>query len=100
MTMPSGYPAAWSEFPIPDAGLADGGTGMTWKLLGKRFGLFLIVIWGAATLNFFLPRLAPGDPIRERLFALSTQGGLTQTGVEEMVASYNARFGLDLPLWQ
>jgi len=73
---------------------------MIWKMVGKRFGLFLIVIWGAATLNFFLPRLAPGDPIRERLFALSTQGGLTQTGVEEMVASYNARFGLDLPLWR
>ena len=73
---------------------------MTWKQVGKRFGLFLIVIWGAATLNFFLPRLAPGDPVRERMFALSTQGGLTQTGVEEMVASYNERFGLDLPLWQ
>jgi peptide/nickel transport system permease protein len=69
-------------------------------MVAKRFGLFLIVIWGAATLNFFLPRLSPGDPIRERLFALSTQGGLTQTGVEEMVASYNARFGLDKPLWQ
>lgn len=73
---------------------------MTWKMVAKRFGLFLIVIWGAATLNFFLPRIGPGDPIRERLFALSTQGGLTQTGVEEMVASYNKRFGLDLPLWQ
>ena len=73
---------------------------MTWKMFAKRFGLFLIVIWGAATLNFFLPRLAPGDPIRERLFALSTQGGLTQTGVEEMVASYNERFGLDQPLWK
>jgi peptide/nickel transport system permease protein len=73
---------------------------MTWKHVSRRFGLFLVVIWGAATLNFFLPRLAPGDPVRERLFALSTQGGLTQTGVEEMVASYNARFGLDQPLWR
>ena len=73
---------------------------MSWKMVAKRFGLFLFVIWGAATLNFFLPRIGPGDPVRERLFALSTQGGLTQTGVEEMVASYNARFGLDLPLWR
>ena len=60
---------------------------MTRNQVAKRFGLFLVVIWGAATLNFFLPRMAPGDPIRERMFALSTQGGLTQTGVEEMVAS-------------
>lgn len=73
---------------------------MSWKMVAKRFCLFLFVIWGAATLNFFLPRIGPGDPVRERLFALSTQGGLTQTGVEEMVASYNARFGLDLPLWR
>jgi peptide/nickel transport system permease protein len=73
---------------------------MTWKMVGKRFGLFLLVIWGAATLNFFLPRIAPGNPVEERMFALSTQGGLTQTGVEEMVASYNERFGLDQPLWK
>jgi peptide/nickel transport system permease protein len=73
---------------------------MTWRHILRRFGLFVVVIWGAATLNFFLPRLAPGDPVRERLFALSTQGGLTQTGIEEMVASYNKRFGLDLPLWR
>ncbi len=81
-------------------GPAIEGTSMSWNMVAKRFGLFLIVIWGAATLNFFLPRIGGGDPIRERMFALSTQGGLTQTGVEEMVASYNARFGLDKPLWQ
>jgi len=73
---------------------------MTWNMVARRFGLFLIVIWGAATLNFFLPRLAPGNPVEERMFALSTQGGLTQSGVEEMVASYNKRFGLDQPLWR
>ncbi len=57
----------------------------------RRFGLFLLVIWGAATLNFFLPRLAPGDPIAERMFAMSMQGGYTQTGVEEMVQDYKGR---------
>jgi peptide/nickel transport system permease protein len=31
----------------------------------RRIGLFFLVIWGAATLNFFLPRLAPGDPVRD-----------------------------------
>ena len=65
----------------------------------RRFGLFLLVIWGAATLNFFLPRLAPGDPIAERMFAMSMQGGYTQTGVEEMVQDYKAKFGLDQPLY-
>lgn len=65
----------------------------------KRIGLFFLIVWGAATLNFFLPRLAPGDPIRERLFAMSMTGGYTQQGVEEMVKSYQARFGLDKPLY-
>ena len=46
---------------------------MSRNMVVKRFGLFLVVIWGAATLNFFLPRIGPGDPVRERLFALSTQ---------------------------
>lgn len=71
---------------------------MTWRHVLKRFGLFLFVVWGAATLNFFLPRLAPGDPVRERLFQMSTTGGFTQTGVEEMVEEYQAKFGLDKPL--
>ena len=73
---------------------------MSWHHVLKRFGLFLFVVWGAATLNFFLPRLAPGDPVRERLFQMSTTGGFTQTGVEEMVEEYQAKFGLDKPLWE
>lgn len=72
---------------------------MTARYVLKRVGLFFLVIWGAATLNFFLPRLAPGDPIRERLFAMSTAGGYTQQGVEEMVKSYQEKFGLDKPLY-
>lgn len=64
-----------------------------------RIGLFLLVVWGAATLNFFLPRLAPGDPVRQRLFRMTVQGGHTQQGVEEMVAAYQQQFGLDQPLW-
>jgi peptide/nickel transport system permease protein len=69
------------------------------KYVLKRFGLFLLVLYGAATLNFFLPRLAPGDPVRERLLQMSVQGGYTQSGIEEMVRSYQAKFGLDQPLW-
>jgi peptide/nickel transport system permease protein len=72
---------------------------MKGKFILKRFGLFILVVWGAATLNFFLPRLAPGDPIRERLFAMSTAGGYTQQGAEEMVKVYQAKFGLDKPLY-
>jgi len=41
----------------------------------RRIGLFIIVLWGAATLNFIIPRLAPGDPVRERLYEMASQGG-------------------------
>ena len=63
-----------------------------------RFVQLLIVLWGAATLNFLVPRLAPGNPIRERLYTLSNSGGINQQAIEEMVRSYNVEFGLDQPL--
>jgi len=28
----------------------------------RRLGLFVVTLWGAVTLNFFLPRLMPGNP--------------------------------------
>ena len=72
---------------------------MTRKFALKRIGLFLIVIWAAASVNFFVPRLGTGrDPIREKLGQLAASGGLRQDGIEEMVRAYQAKFGLDKPL--
>lgn len=65
----------------------------------KRVGQFFLVLWLAATLNFLLPRFAPGNPIRERLISLSSQGGPLQENIQEMVRAYNIQFGLDKPLW-
>ena len=67
--------------------------------LARRLLQFIVVLWGAATLNFLLPRLAPGNPVRERLTNAMAQGGLQQAGIEEMVRAYNDQFGLDKPLW-
>jgi peptide/nickel transport system permease protein len=66
----------------------------------RRIGLLLIIVWAAATLNFFIPRLSPNrDPIRERLGQLAATGGLNTEGIEEMVRAYQERFGLDKPLY-
>jgi len=65
----------------------------------KRVGLFFLVLWGAATINFIIPRLSPTDPIRSRLSAMAVQSGFVQSGVEEMVKAYQAKFGLDQPLY-
>jgi peptide/nickel transport system permease protein len=67
--------------------------------LVRRIIQFLVVLWGAATLNFILPRLAPGNPVRERLLSALATGGYQQAGIEEMVSAYNEQFGLDKPLY-
>src|SRR5438046_8832420 len=67
--------------------------------LVRRLWQFTVVLWGAATLNFLLPRLAPGNPVRERLTSAMAQGGLMQSGIEGMVQAYNREFGLDQPLY-
>jgi peptide/nickel transport system permease protein len=67
--------------------------------LAKRFAVFLLILWLAATLNFFLPRLSGQDPVRVKLLQQAQLGGYVQTGIEAMVKEYEQRFGLDKPLW-
>ncbi len=72
---------------------------MNLRFVVKRFLLFLAVIWAAASLNFFIPRVASDrDPIREKLGQLAATGGLNAEGLTEMVEAYQEKFGLDRPL--
>jgi peptide/nickel transport system permease protein len=66
----------------------------------RRFGVFLLIVWLAATLNFFLPRLSGQDPVRAKLLQQAALGGYVQAGIEEMTREYERRFGLDEPLWR
>jgi peptide/nickel transport system permease protein len=68
--------------------------------IARRFGVFLLIIWLAATLNFFLPRLSGQDPVRAKLLQQAALGGYVQGGIEEMTREYERRFGLDKPLWR
>ncbi|MBV9359657.1 MAG: ABC transporter permease [Chloroflexi bacterium] len=65
----------------------------------KRFVLFLVLIWVAATLNFIGPRLTGKDPIKTRLLKQAAVGGYVQQGMDEMAKEYDRKFGLDQPLW-
>ena len=67
--------------------------------IARRFLVFLIVIWAAATLNFFLPRLAKHDPIKLKMLEEAGRGGYIPAGIEEMIKEYDKKFGLDKPLW-
>jgi peptide/nickel transport system permease protein len=66
----------------------------------KRFGVFLLIVWLAATLNFFLPKLSGQDPVRTKLLEEASLGGYVHAGIESMVKEYQNRFGLDKSLWR
>jgi peptide/nickel transport system permease protein len=66
----------------------------------QRIALFVAVVWAAATLNFFLPRISGQDPVREKLMQQAAASGYVHTGINEMVEEYQRQFGLDQPLWR
>jgi peptide/nickel transport system permease protein len=66
----------------------------------KRVAIFLVIIWIAGTVNFFLPRLSGQDPIRQQLMAQAALGGNAQAGLKDMIKEYDTKFGLDKPLWE
>ncbi len=68
--------------------------------IARRFAIFLLIVWLAATLNFFLPKLSGRDPIRTKLLEEASLGGYVHAGIEDMVNEYQKKFGLDRPLWR
>jgi peptide/nickel transport system permease protein len=68
--------------------------------IARRFGVFLLIVWLAATLNFFLPKLSGQDPVRTKLLQSAQLGGYVHAGLEDMVKEYDRRFGPDRPLWR
>lgn len=64
------------------------------RFLLRRAGFYLIALWVAVTLNFFLPRLIPGDPASRLLARIADR--ITP----EQIASLKEVFGLsDAPIW-
>jgi peptide/nickel transport system permease protein len=71
---------------------------MSLTYLLRRIGFLLVVIWTAATIIFFIPRLSARNPIRERFSELARTGGFSPSELEKIVNAYNQKFGLDKPL--
>lgn len=64
----------------------------------RRIGMFLLVIFVAASFNFLIPRLAPGNPIG----AITSRMAQASAGIENgqaMFEAYRKRFGMDDPLY-
>ncbi len=70
----------------------------TVRLIGKRYLLrrlvnMAVIAYGAITLNFFLPRIIPGNPVMANLFG----GGGGQIGNPVVVQRLTQEFGLNNP---
>lgn len=71
---------------------------MILRLIVKRVLFLILVIWSAATIVFFVPRLSDTNPIRERFAELARTGGFSPADLEKIIEAYTAQFGLDAPL--
>ena len=72
--------------------------GLDLRYFVRRIGMFFLVVFVAATFNFFIPRLAPGNPIG----AITSRMANASAGIENgqaMFESDRRRFGLDDPLY-
>jgi peptide/nickel transport system permease protein len=59
--------------------------------LGRRIGFYLVTAWAAITMNFFIPRLMPGNPVQILISRLSGQGEINPQTVHDLTVA----FGLD-----
>jgi len=64
-----------------------------------RVGQLVLIVFIAVTVNFLIPRAIPGDPIESALQTRMAMTGSVDINIQEVVASYKAKFGLDRPLW-
>lgn len=70
---------------------------MVWNYILRRFGMLLLVMFFAVSINFMIPRLMPGDPVEQQMAMLATSGG-SNVDLSEMADIYKQKFGLDQPL--
>ncbi|WP_231920019.1 ABC transporter permease [Microlunatus soli] len=61
----------------------------------RRFGLYLIELWGALTIAFFFFRMIPGDPIQTFIQTLQQNYVYNQQASAEVIARYRKEFGLE-----
>jgi peptide/nickel transport system permease protein len=72
--------------------------GLTLGYVVRRVLSFIVVVWAAASLNFLIPRLAPGDPITAVLNRMNMQGAYLEEQAE-LIEAYREMFGLNEPIY-
>lgn len=72
--------------------------GITFGYLLRRFAVFLLTIWIAATVIFIIPRLAPGDPVTAMVSRLTQQAGMVENA-DLIIEGWKERLGLNEPVY-
>ena len=71
--------------------------GISRNYLIRRFGVFFLTIWVAATIIWLIPRLAPGDPITAMVDRMIRTAGYVENS-DIIIEGWKERFGLNDPL--
>lgn len=70
------------------------------RYLGRKVLWYLGALIIALLLNFFLPRLIPGNPVDSIISQMARGGGATGESMKAIYENYRHEFGLDKPLWE
>jgi len=69
------------------------------KYFIKKSAWYLLTLFIALLLNFFLPRLIPGNPVA--MIAARSMGNVVdQSAIQNIYNEFMVLFGMDKPLWQ
>lgn len=72
--------------------------GQLMKYIFRKLGFYVVALWAALTLNFFLPRMMPGNPVDQLLSKLAQKGPVTPAtrhALELLLGADNTT-----PVWQ
>ncbi len=69
------------------------------RYFGNKAAWFLVTLIAAFILNFYLPRIMPGDPVAN-IMRRATMGMTSQASIQHVYEEYQHLFGTDLPMTQ
>src|SRR5690242_9708499 len=62
------------------------------RYFARKIGFYVVALWAAVTLNFFIPRMMPGNPVDILIAKLQQRGGAVDPSVRR---SYEILLGAD-----
>lgn len=67
------------------------------RFFTKKLGWYVLTLFIALSLNFFLPRMVPGNPV-DAVASSLTQGMTDQNSIKKVYQTFEKEFGVDKPL--